>query len=185
MPICERTLWALDLCRCQNNIDDRLNIYRQEGKEERYDFGRGSNRLVVFLILFIHALSAVKYRYRVCQLFPVIILHIPIGSYMGYSFICIVNFLFLLFLSLVETCFQYKTVLTPPADYLESLANMTNSNGTDAGNMTAGKPSMKEEMRKKNEFVASSSSVIYVCVLLPIFLLHKNDNKQRTSTTGR
>jgi hypothetical protein len=28
-------------------------------------------------------------------------------------------------------------------------------------------------MRKKNEFVASSSSVIYVCVLLPIFLLHK------------
>jgi hypothetical protein len=32
---------------------------------------------------------------------------------------------------------------------------------------------MKEEMRKKkNEFVASSSSVIYVCVLLPIFLLH-------------
>jgi hypothetical protein len=57
--------------------------------------------------------------------------------------------LFLLFLSLIETCFQYKTVLTPPADYLESLANMTNSNGTDAGNMTAGKPSMKEEMRKK------------------------------------
>jgi hypothetical protein len=56
MPICERTLWALDLCQCQNNIDDRLNIYRQEGKEERYDFGRGSNRLVVFLILFIHGL---------------------------------------------------------------------------------------------------------------------------------
>lgn len=45
---------------------------------------------------------------------------------------------------------QYKTVLTPPADYLESLANMNNSNGTDAGNMTAGKPSMKKEMRKKH-----------------------------------
>lgn len=40
---------------------------------------------------------------------------------------------------------QYKTVLTPPPDYLASLANMADGNGTDAANMTAGKPSM---MRK-------------------------------------
>lgn len=50
MPICERTLWALDLFQCQNNIDDRLNIYKQ-GRRWRVP-----NRLVVFLILFIYVI---------------------------------------------------------------------------------------------------------------------------------
>lgn len=36
---------------------------------------------------------------------------------------------------------QYKTVLTPPADYLASLASTNDGNGTDSGNVTAGKPS--------------------------------------------
>ncbi len=108
-----------------------------------------------------------KYRYRVCRLFQHNNITHPSIEVLWATFICVVNFLFLLFPFLGETCLQYKTVLTPPADYLESLANMTNSNGTDAGNMTAGKPSMKEEMRKiyiyLYEFVASSSPVIYVC----------------------
>lgn len=41
-------------------------------------------------------------------------------------------------------CFQYKTVLIPPTDYLKtSLTNMIDFNETDAGNATnTGKPSM-------------------------------------------
>ncbi|XP_046454361.1 excitatory amino acid transporter 3-like isoform X1 [Daphnia pulex] len=55
--------------------------------------------------------------------------------------------------NLVQACTaQYKTVLTPPADYLESLANMTNSNGTDAGNMTAGKPKNLYDWKMSSDY---------------------------------
>ncbi len=53
------------------------------------------------------------------------------------------DILFLSTRNMIFVCrLQYKTVLTPPPDYLASLANMTDVNGTEAGNMTAGKPSM-------------------------------------------
>ncbi|XP_045026374.1 excitatory amino acid transporter 3 isoform X4 [Daphnia magna] len=55
--------------------------------------------------------------------------------------------------NLVQACTaQYKTVLTPPADYLESLANMNNSNGTDAGNMTAGKPKNLYDWKMSSDY---------------------------------
>lgn len=49
----------------------------------------------------------------------------------------------ILYIFICCCCFvQYKTVLTPPPEYLEALKAMKEANGTDAGNMTMGKPSM-------------------------------------------